>query len=104
MGVHYYTAEWDKVRAKKYVYRGYDNLKALRDFYGELGRKCQEIEESNFDITVISTILPELYSNYYQTFKDILWPLLTSLILLHCTKITQKYINPESPSITQSIL
>ena len=71
---------------KKYIYRGYDNVKILKDFYEKLAVYCSQIEKSSFDEKTIEQILLESYFHYYLQFKDILYPLYVGLLLIFNSK------------------
>lgn len=44
-----YNKEYEEIKAKKYVYRGYNNLKLLKDFYEKLIMYCQSLIKNNFE-------------------------------------------------------
>ena len=78
-GCHQEEAE--RIR-KNYVYRGYDNVKALIDFYQKLALYCSQLEENKFSASTIISILNETYTHYYLSFKDILLPIYLGLLLM----------------------
>lgn len=81
------------MKAKLYVYRGYDNIRVLRHFYLELMLVCSKIEENNFSIEVLEQEGSKLYKFQYSAFKDILWPILAALSMMHSIRLKERRHN-----------
>lgn len=78
---------------KLLVYRGEDNIHDLKLFYLYLISEHQLLEQSGFTLEAATRFASHLYKPYYTRFRDILLPLLTSVLL-----IVQAGISATAPS------
>jgi len=67
---------------KKLVYRGSDNIEDLRLFYLYLRSEHQMMVEDGFSQESIRRFVGNLFHPYYSRFRDVLFPLLTAVMLL----------------------
>lgn len=68
---------------KLLLYRGYDNIESLIEFYEQLCHYTAEIEKSKFEKGVIRKVLIETYQAYYHIYNDILFPYYIPLIIIY---------------------
>lgn len=67
---------------KKLVYRGDDNIQDMKMFYLYLMSEQQILEQSGFALEAVRRFVGNLFQPYYSRFRDILFPLLTSVLLI----------------------
>lgn len=65
------------------VYRGHDNIENLIDFYSQLIKHSNKIEESNFDPNTIREVISQTYATHYHLYNDILMPYYLALLTIH---------------------
>ena len=83
------------------MYRGYDNIRTLKEFYEELGLLCSKVEDSGFSVSTVGEVVVQLYNFKYSVFKDILWPILSALTIMHAHKLRT---SRECGNISQQLL
>lgn len=67
---------------KKLVYRGPDNIQAIKLFYMYLLGEIDILEQNGFSRIGITRFVGNLYEPFYGKFRDILLPLLTAVLLM----------------------
>lgn len=67
---------------KKLVYRGSDNIQDLKLFYMYLLSEHQMMAEEGFSRESIRRFVSNLFKPYYSRFRDVLFPLLTAVMLI----------------------
>lgn len=88
---------------KKLVYRGNDNIQDLKLFYKYLLTEHEMMVSSGFSSDSIKRFVGNMFRPYYSRFRDILFPLLTAVMLICPLDQTQELpcvLNPRNPQPT----